>query len=548
MPGGIVIHIESGSDKHTEVLSHERIRIGSGEACELRLRSSALPSPSDLVLELEKQNGSYRVSGFDPTVALTHNGEPLRSGSEINDGDEVRITGSDLALQFFPVRALPALVERRRTDVHVAPFIESAALESAATERRDDAKVFLREFTRELVREINTSTKVAIFLIAASLVGGILYLGLAANRELQRSRDLINKQNEQLAAMEQRMGETQQQFAQVDERNQSIINSLSLAPQIRSAYGGGVGLLTGSYILVEAGTGRPMRSPEFNVTEGGEAAEGASEQPSLTPEGAGEPFEREFAGTAFHVGKGYVITNRHLTIEPWKADPSTELLNPNVKVQFRITRLVVYFPGQKMPFPLRVKQTSQREDLAVCMIEGRELPADLPVLPVDKDSSDAAGIGKTIVMLSYPTSEDRILATLPEAESINIQQRYGSSLSSILNHLAARNFIRPLLSQGTITDFEGNRLVYEANSAEGASGAPLFGQSGRVIGVNNAIYSQSGGNVPYASPCPCWNAPAGRSTSLRPTPTRTPTPRPPPKTRAPRPRRTSRVKKEKGKR
>lgn len=500
MPGGIVIHIESGRDKHTEVLSHERIRIGSGEGCELRLRASALPAPSDLVLELEKQNGSYRVAGFDPTFSLTHNGDPLRAGSEIGDGDEVRVRGGDLALQFFPVRALPALVERRRADVHVAPFIESAALESAATERRDDAKVFLREFTRELVREINTSTKIAILVIASALVGGVLYLGLAANRELQRSRDLINKQNEQLAAMEQRMGDTQKQFAEVDERNQGIINSLSLAPQIRSAYGGGVGLLTGSYILVEAGTGRPMRYPEFKVTEGEEAApEPTAGQPSLTAEGAGEPFEREFAGTAFHVGKGYVITNRHLTTEPWKADPSTELLTTgDVKVQFRITRLAVYFPGHKQPFPLRVKQTSQREDLAVCMIEGRELPADLPVLPVDKDS-DASGIGKSIVMLSYPTSEDRILATLPEAESIQIQQRYGSSLSSILNHLAARNFIRPLLSQGSITDFEGNRIVYEANSAEGASGAPLFGQSGRVIAVNFGMFTQMQ-NVNFASP------------------------------------------------
>ncbi|HEX5705918.1 MAG TPA: serine protease, partial [Pyrinomonadaceae bacterium] len=471
------------------------------ESCEVRLRSSALPAPSDLLLELEKLGGSYRVAGFDPSVALTHNGEPLRAGAEIADGDEVRVKDSDLALQFFPVRALPALVERRRMETHVAPFIESAALESAATERRDDAKVFLREFTRELVREIKTSTKVLIFLFATALIGGILYLGMAANRELQRSRDLINKQNEQLAAMEQRMGETQQQFAEVDERNQNIINSLSLAPQIRSAYGGGVGLLTGSYILVESGTNRPMRYPEFKVAEGDETApETAAAQPSLTAEGAGEPFEREFAGTAFHVGKGYVITNRHLTIEPWKADPSTELLTTTaaVKVQFRITRLAVYFPGHKLPFPLRVKQTSQREDIAVCMIEGRELPADLPVLPVDKDS-DASGIGKTIVMMSYPTSEDRILATLPEAESIQIQQRFGSSLSSILNHLAARNFIRPLLSQGSITDFEGNRIVYEANSAEGASGAPLFGQSGRVIAVNFGMFTQMQ-NVNFASP------------------------------------------------
>ena len=79
------------------------------------------------------------------------------------------IKDSDLAFQFFPIRSLPAVIQPR-PDTQVAPFIEQAAIESAATARRDDAKVFLREFTRELVREINPSTKF-ITLAMAVLVG-----------------------------------------------------------------------------------------------------------------------------------------------------------------------------------------------------------------------------------------------------------------------------------------------------------------------------------------------------------------------------------------
>ena len=497
MPGGIVIHVESGGDKYSELLTQDRVRVGQSEDCDLRLRRSALPEGTGCLIELARTNGHYRVAEFDPTYRLTHNGEPLLPGAEIGDGDELNVEDGVLSLRLFPVRDLPA---RRRQDTYVAPFIESAALESAATPRRDDAKVFLREFSRELLREINTSTKITILLIVATLVGGILYLGNAANRELKRSRDLIDKQNERLAQMQDVFQQQQERQHELDKTNQGIINTLSLAPQIRSAYGGGVGLLTGSYILVERGTGRQLRYPEPAQPAADPAAPAGAEeaQPVLTPEGYGEPYEKEFAGTAFHVGDGYVITNRHLAVEPWRADQSAQIIGASVNAQFRLTRLVVYFPGVTQPFPLRVKGTSARDDLAVCLVEGRELPKGVPALPLDKDS-DAAGVGRTVVMMGYPTSEERILATLPEAESLSIQQRFGSSLGLLLQHLAERNFIRPLTTQGHITDLESQRLVYEASSAEGASGAPLFGQSGRVIGVNFGMFVQMQ-SVNFAAP------------------------------------------------
>lgn len=490
MPSGLVIHVESGGDKYTELLTQERIRIGAGEDCDLRVRRSALPDEALFLFELTRANGHYRITNFDPNFALTLNGRQIASGNVIKDGDEVRLSESALAMQFFPVLDVPALVERRKQETYVAPFIESAALESAATPRRDDAKTFLREFTRELLREISLTTKIVIFLIALILVGGILYIGDAGRKELKRSRDLIDKQNEQLEAMQTALRQQQEQFSEIDKTNQSIINTLSLAPHIRSSFGGGVGLLTGSYSLFEQGTGRQLRYPL--------PGEGAEDPSILTPDGKGEPYVKEFAGTAFHVGEGFVITNRHLALEPWKADPSSEVVGASVNAQFRITRLLVYFPGLKQPFSLKVKQTSLRDDLAVCVIEDKTLAAELPALPLDRES-DAVGVGKTVVMMGYPTSEERILATLPDEESFQIQQQYGTSLSDLLNHLADRNFIRPLTSQGNITDIEGQRVVYEASSAEGASGAPLFGQSGRVIAVNFGMFLQMQ-NVNFAAP------------------------------------------------
>jgi len=196
MATGLVIHISSGEDRHTEILSDDGIRIGTSENCNLRLRSSTLPksAANAVLLELNRTNGSYRVMDVDPVIPLALNGQPVSSGTEINDGDELRIDDSELILHFYPVRALPAVVPGAPRETHVAPFIEAAAIESAATARRDDAKVFLREFTRELVREINVSTKVIVFGIIIALVGGMLYLGFAMYKELQRSRRLIDEQ------------------------------------------------------------------------------------------------------------------------------------------------------------------------------------------------------------------------------------------------------------------------------------------------------------------------------------------------------------------
>jgi hypothetical protein len=201
MATGLVIHISSGKDKHTQVLTDERVSIGSCDDCAVRLRASTLPKSADAevpVLELERQNGSYLVTGFNQSLDLKHNGRPLEFTSEIADGDEVRLDGSPLLLTFYPIRSLPAVVGTSTHEAHVAPFIEQAAIESAATARRDDAKVFLREFTRELVKEINPSTKLVTLTIVVVLVGGSLYLGFSMFKELQRTRRLIDDQRAQL--------------------------------------------------------------------------------------------------------------------------------------------------------------------------------------------------------------------------------------------------------------------------------------------------------------------------------------------------------------
>jgi S1-C subfamily serine protease len=490
MASGLVVHVEIGDERHTEVLMHERIRIGSDADCELRFQPGAIPRADGFLLELQRTNGHYRVGDFDRSLRLTHNDAPLAPAAAIKDGDMVRIPDTDFVLQFFPVESPPALVAKRRSDVQVAPFIENAAIESAATARRDDAKVFLREFTRELIREINLSTKIIALLLVVALVGGFLYFGFAGFKELKQSRRHIEEQNAQIARLNQKVGESQNQFEEVNRSNKDIINSLSLAPKLRSEYGNGVCLISGMYIFVEAGTGRPLRYPQPQPADAeGEGAEATEAAPSemLTPEGTGAVAEFPYVGTGFHVGGGYVVTNRHVGVEPWTADERSMVLGSTVSGKPRLTKLLAYFPGHRQAFALKFRQASARDDLAVLYFDAGAQLDNIPALPID-DNSDAGGVGRAVVMMGYPSGPDRILVSLPDDEANNIKQRFGSSLDVLVGHLAERNLIKPLTTQGHVTDSQTRRIIYDARTAEGGSGAPLFGQSGRVIGINFGIF------------------------------------------------------------
>ena len=491
MATGLVIHISSGEDRHTEILTDDNLRIGTNESCDLRLRSSSVPkgAANGLLLELARSNGhAYRIVDFDQTLPLVLNNEPLEPGTEIRDGDEMRIEGSDLLLHFFPVRDLPAVVPPAARETHVAPFIEAAAIESAATARRDDAKVFLREFTRELVREINPSTKLVTLAIAVALVGGILYLGFAMYKELQRSRRLIDDQRAQLGQMRDQVAKTNTQLGDLGRSTKELQDSLSLAVKLRSEYGRGVCLIAGSFYFVETSTGRPLRWAEAQLNDNGSAVQNGGAPETLTPEGNAAVAEYEFVGSGFYVGQGFVMTNRHIA-QPWIADDRAQSISGGLNAQPRLKKLIAYFPEFTQAIPLKFKAAAQRDDLAVCELDIPEVPDTLPILPLETDP-DAVAVGNSVVMMGYPSGPDRLLALLDDAESRGIQQRYGTPMAQ-LGYLAETKRIQPLTTQGSITDLDVRRIVYDARTAEGGSGAPLFGPSGRVIGVNFAVFTEN---------------------------------------------------------
>lgn len=355
---------------------------------------------------------------------------------------------------------------------------------------------------RRLIERISLTATILVLVAVIFIAGTAVFLVrsvLTTYEGEQRMMGVTAPQNsrieefdKQLASIHERIDRIEQQIARpkdinsdLNDLDRSSVRALALPPKLWATYGNGVCLIAGSYTLVEPGTGRPLRYPEVEE----DTAEslliiGTGRQ--LTYEGKGAIFEREFEATGFHVGSGYVLTNHHIALEPWAADRRTQFYIESTGATPRVKHLLAFFPGQRQPIPLTLKSSSKTDDIAVCALQSKTIPSGIPALPLDKESGTLE-IGKPVMTIGYPSGPDRLLALLPEKEAVGLMDEYGASLTSLLDQLAKRKLIRPMMTQGHIRDLYRNRIVVDAMTTQGSSGTPMFGESGKVIGVTFAV-------------------------------------------------------------
>ena len=494
---GIIIHITVGTEKRTEFFSQDRIRIGSDELSDLQIH---LPGSkgTGVWLELEDTEGVFRIIDFNANLGLSINDKPMRRYIAVSDGDVIKLENEDIVFSFFSLESRSSLITTNRDQPHISRFIEDAALESASSAKRDDAKAFLREFTRELLREVSVTSKLITLVLVVSFISGVLYLGFAVNRELRESRKLAEAQSNVISELKDKLGQASNQIENLNEKSTKFLKARDLAPNLRVEYGGGVCLIVGVYQLVDRKSGKVLRYVNPQSFRPNPYEPAPSEDPSapapvqqfgLSTEGTGSPVEYDFIGTGFHVGEGYILTNKHV-VQPWNEDDNVQQMMKAADGRARLKSLDIYFPNIAKPFPLKVRATGQREDLAVGQIDASALPADVPTIPLDTDT-DSAAVGKSVVTIGYPSGPDRLLAMVDEDEAKTINRRFGNSRKDLIDFLAQTQKIVPLTTQGSITDLDARRIVHDAKTAEGGSGAPLFGQSGKVIGINFGVFTEN---------------------------------------------------------
>ena len=195
------------------------------------------------------------------------------------------------------------------------------------------------------------------------------------------------------------------------------------------------------------------------------------------------------SGTGFVVGDDLVATNRHIA-QPWYGDAEAEKLIRRGATPI-VESLLVFFPGWSTPVRLSHPSLSKSSDLAVLRAEDSEALRRLPVLPLAKIPAFA---GQFVDVIGYPTGIAGMIAKSPAGIDDRLANRPHDI--NVASELAARSLIRPLSTCGHLGDVIGGRLIYDAPTAHGGSGGPVFNSSGEVVGINSAyINGFSGGSI-----------------------------------------------------
>jgi serine protease Do len=184
-----------------------------------------------------------------------------------------------------------------------------------------------------------------------------------------------------------------------------------------------------------------------------------------------------------------LATNRHIA-QPWYGDTESEALIER-GASGSLETLVIFFPGSPTPVSVVTGAVSKTADLAILRVQDANSVRDLPILSLAKSASSP---GERVTVVGYPMGIAGMVAKSPS----NIYERlaYRHNDINAASELAALSLIRPSATWGHLGDVVGDKLIYDATTAHGGSGGPVFNSSGEVIGVNSAFMDGfSGGTI-----------------------------------------------------
>ena len=205
------------------------------------------------------------------------------------------------------------------------------------------------------------------------------------------------------------------------------------------------------------------------------------------------------SGTGFVVGDGWVATNRHVA-EPWWGDPHLESVRKQGSSAMKVVQLLAFFPGTVAPVPLTHVVVSNDADLAVARFDPEQARHNLRpdardngLRPLPLAQTDPLP-GDAVLVLGFPMGLDGMLAKSPRGLTRRLSMQ-DDDLAQV-RRLAGLALVRPSATQGHLGDVVGDKLLYDAATAQGASGSPVFNVRGEVIGVNSAFLDGfSGGGL-----------------------------------------------------
>ncbi len=209
----------------------------------------------------------------------------------------------------------------------------------------------------------------------------------------------------------------------------------------------------------------------------------------VSPQRQRPALRARISGTGFMVAEGLLATNRHVA-EPWYGDAEADaLIRKGAKPE--LEKLVAFFPGFPLPVDITPLVLSAHGDLAVLRVENSQAISRLRPLPLAEKASEP---GELVAVVGYPMGVLGMVAKSPPAVYDRLAFRRDDIGAA--NELAALSLIRPSATCGHLGDVVGDKLIYDAPTAHGGSGGPVFNSQGQVIGINEAyIDGFSGGTL-----------------------------------------------------
>lgn len=169
-----------------------------------------------------------------------------------------------------------------------------------------------------------------------------------------------------------------------------------------------------------------------------------------------KPRKAHALGSGFIVkvtkDKAFIVTNNHVIDKAKK---------------------VVVYLSDKTELPAEIHATDQRTDIAVLSVNLKEVGIDPKLLnPIQWGDSDNMNEGNWVIAIGNPFG-------------------LGSTVTTGIVSAKGRNIPLPKSSLNLVDDF----IQHSAPINMGNSGGCLLDIHGNVIGINNAIFSTSGGNI-----------------------------------------------------
>lgn len=186
----------------------------------------------------------------------------------------------------------------------------------------------------------------------------------------------------------------------------------------------------------------------------------------------------QYTGSGFLIdSRGYIVTNKHIA-SPWSETQRDQRII-NAGFSPKVVMLRAFFPGVEKPYDLELLASSENDDLALLKI--KDYGGGIPALECDYDGS--VTVGMPVTVLGYPTGFDLITARIDSGDnSLNC-----SSFDELGLLLSSRMLIRPMATGGICGQIAPGKIAYDAPTAIGASGSPVFNRNGKVIAVNTAL-------------------------------------------------------------